>query len=102
VEAPGPDFLDQDARDRQRQTMQRVRDLMAELEPDRDIPDVQDLWYFEEREDVGEWLGRHGWAVTVTPAPELMAGYGRRPPGDIDDATPQTLFVSAQRTGKGE
>ena len=102
VEAPGPDFLDEGVRERQRQTMQRVRDLMAELEPDRDIPDVQDLWYFEEREDVGDWLGRHGWAVTVTPAPELMAGYDRRPPHDIDDATPQTLFVSAQRTGKGE
>ncbi|OBK69790.1 class I SAM-dependent methyltransferase [Mycobacterium sp. 1165178.9] len=98
VEAPGPDFLDEGARERQRQTMQRVRDLIAELEPDRDIPDVQDLWYFEEREDVGDWLGRHGWDVTVTPAPELMAGYDRRPPRDIDDATPQTLFVSAQRT----
>ncbi|WP_406817116.1 class I SAM-dependent methyltransferase [Mycobacterium sp. M23085] len=98
VEAPGPDFLDEDARDRQRQTMQRVRDLMAELDPDRDIPDVQDLWYFEEREDVGDWLDRHGWDVTVTPAPELMAGYDRRPPQDIDDATPQTLFVSARRT----
>jgi len=98
VEAPGPDFLDEAARDRQRQTMQRVRDMMAELEPDRDIPDVQDLWYFEEREDVGDWLGRHGWEVTVTPAPELMAGYDRRPPQDIDDATPQTLFVAAERT----
>ncbi len=98
VEAPGPDFLDEDARARQRQTMQRVRDLMAEMDPDRDIPDVQDLWYFEEREDVGDWLGRHGWDVTVTPAPELMASYDRRPPQDIDDATPQTLFVAAQRT----
>lgn len=100
VEAPGPDFLDEDARERQRQTMQRVRDLMAELQPDRDIPDVQDLWYFEEREDVGDWLRRHGWDVTVTPAPELMAGYDRRPPQDIEGATPQTLFVSAQRTGR--
>lgn len=100
VEAPGPDFLDEGVRERQRQTMQRVRDLMAELDPDRDIPDVQDLWYFEEREDVGDWLGRHGWDVTVTPAPELMAGYDRRPPQDIDDATPQTLFVAAQRTGR--
>ncbi|BBY39124.1 putative S-adenosyl-L-methionine-dependent methyltransferase [Mycobacterium mantenii] len=99
VEAPGPDFLDEEARNRQRQTMQRVRDLMAELDPERDIPDVQDLWYFEEREDVADWLGRHGWEVTVTPAPELMAGYGRKPPQGIDDATPQTLFVAAQRTG---
>ncbi len=97
VEAPGPDFLDEAARDKQRETMQRVRDLMAKLEPDRDIPDVQDLWYFEEREDVGDWLRRHDWEVTVTPAEELMAGYDRRPPQGSEDATPQTLFVAAVR-----
>ena len=79
--------------------MQRVRDLMAKLEPERDIPDVQDLWYFEEREDVGDWLRRHGWDVTVTPAEELMASYDRRPPQDIEDAAPRTLFVAAQRGG---
>ena len=97
VEAPGPDFLDQAAREKQRERMRRVRDLIAKLEPERDIPEVQDLWYFEEREDVGDWLRRHGWDVTVTPAEELMASYGRRPPQDIDDAAPQTLFVSAER-----
>ncbi|MFZ1178501.1 MAG: class I SAM-dependent methyltransferase [Mycobacterium sp.] len=98
VEAPGPDFLDEAARAKQRETMQRVRDLMAKLEPERDIPDVQDLWYFEEREDVGDWLRRHGWDVTVTPAEELMASYDRRPPHDIEDTAPRTLFVAAQRT----
>ncbi|WP_156688243.1 class I SAM-dependent methyltransferase [Mycobacterium sp. Marseille-P9652] len=97
VEAPGPDFLDEDAVARQRETMQRLRDLMAEVEPDRDIPDVADLWYFEEREDVGEWLRRHGWDATVTPAEELMAAYDRRPPQGIEGAVPQTLFVAAQR-----
>jgi methyltransferase (TIGR00027 family) len=99
VEAPGSDFLDQAARTKQRETMQRVRDLMAKLEPQRVIPDVQDLWYFEEREDVDAWLRRHGWDVTVTPAEELMASYDRRPPQDIDDAAPRTLFVAAQRSG---
>jgi methyltransferase (TIGR00027 family) len=97
VEAPGPDFLDEAARSKQRETMKRVRDLMANLEPKRHIPDVQDLWYFEEREDVGDWLGRHGWDVTVTPAEQLMASYDRRPPQGVEDAAPQTLFVTAQR-----
>ncbi|MCV7122729.1 class I SAM-dependent methyltransferase [Mycobacterium lacus] len=97
VEAPGPDFLDPDAIAKRRETMQRVRDLMAKLEPQRDIPDVQDLWYFEEREDVDAWLRRHGWDVAVTPAEELMARYDRRPPG-IEDAAPKTLFVAAQRS----
>ncbi|MBV8785595.1 MAG: class I SAM-dependent methyltransferase [Mycobacterium sp.] len=99
VEAPGPDFNDEGARDRQRQTMQRVRDMMAELDPERSIPDVQDLWYFEDREDVGDWLRRHDWDVTVTPAEELMAGYDRRPRHDIEDAAPQTLFVAAELNG---
>jgi methyltransferase (TIGR00027 family) len=98
VEAPGPDFLDEAAIAKRRETMQRVRDMMAKLEPERDIPDVQDLWYFEEREDVDVWLGRHGWDVRVTPTEELMAGHDRRPPQDIEDATPRTLFVTAERT----
>jgi len=100
VEAPGPDFLDQDAQAKRRESMQRVRDLMAKLQPEREIPDVQDLWYFEEREDVDAWLRRHGWDVTVTPAEELMARYDRRPPQDIEDSAPKTLFVSAQRAGE--
>ena len=99
VEAPGPDFLDQGAIAKRRENMKRVRDLMAKLEPDRDMPDVQDLWYFEEREDVGGWLRRHGWDVTVTPAEELMARYDRRPP-DIEDAAPKTLFVAGERAGE--
>ena len=100
VEAPGPDFLDENARAKQRETMQRVRDLMAKLEPERDIPDVQDLWYLEEREDVDTWLGRHGWDVTVTPAEQLMGRYDRRPPLGIEDAAPKTLFVAAERAGE--
>lgn len=97
VEAPGPDFLDQEAYAKRRESMKRVRDLMAKLRPDVQLPEVQDLWYFEEREDVADWLGRHGWDVSVTPAEELMASYGRTPPRDVEDAAPQTLFVTGER-----
>lgn len=97
VEAPGPGFMDPDARAKQREQMQRVRELAAKLGHERDIPDVQDLWYFEEREDVGDWLRRHGWKVTVVPADDLMASYDR-PPADVEDSAPQSLFVSAQRS----
>ncbi len=99
VEAPGSDFLDEASQAKQRENMQQVRDLMAKLEPERDIPDVTDLWYFEEREDVGDWLRRNGWGVTVTPAEVLMASYGRTPP-DVEDAAPKTLFVAAERAGE--
>jgi methyltransferase (TIGR00027 family) len=100
VEAPGPDFLDEDARAKQRETMQRVRDLMAKREPEREIPEVQDLWYLEEREDVADWFRRHGWDVTTRPAEELMASYNRRPPQDIEGAAPQTRFVAAEQAGR--
>ncbi len=99
VEAPGSDFLDQATQAKQRENMAQVRELMARLEPERDIPDVQDLWYFEEREDVGDWLRRNGWDVTVTKAKDLMASCGRTPP-DVEDAAPKTLFVAAELTGE--
>jgi len=102
VEAPGSDFLDEASHAKQRENMQQVRDLMAKLEPERDIPDgwdIQDLWYFEEREDVGDWLRRHGWDVTVTQAEVLMASYGRTPP-DVEDGAPKTFFVAAERAGE--
>lgn len=96
VEAPGPGFDDPEVHARQREQMQRIRDLAARLGEQRDIPDVQDLWYFEDRADVGDSLREHGWEVSVIPAEELMASY-RRPPADVEDSSPRSVFVSAQR-----
>ena len=99
VEALGPSFLDPEARAKRRARMDRVRDFMAKADPQREIPRTDELWYFEEREDVGDWFGRHGWDVTVTPSAELMAGYGRRSPNEVQDQVPGNLFVAAQRAG---
>jgi O-methyltransferase involved in polyketide biosynthesis len=65
----------------------------------REVPDLQDLWYFEDRTDVAEWLRGHGWDVSATPAEELMARYGRSVPEGLEDAAPQSVFVSAARSG---
>ncbi len=97
VEALGPKFLDPDYRARRRERIDRIRALMATVDSHREVPRMDDLWYFEEREDVGRWFGRHGWDVTVTPADELMAGYGRRAPTEVQDEVPGNLFVAAQR-----
>ena len=97
VEALGPSFLDSETRAKRRARMDRVRDFMAKFDPQREIPRTDELWYFEEREDVGDWFGRHGWDVTVTPSHELMAGYGRRAPTQVEDQVPGNLFVAAQR-----
>jgi methyltransferase (TIGR00027 family) len=100
VEAPTPDFTDPDARERQRAQMQRHRELAARLGREQaEIPDFQELWYFEDRTDVGDWLLGHGWEVSVLRAEEMMARYDRHPPEGIEDGTPRSLFVSAQRSG---
>ena len=57
--------------------MDTVRALIARSSPSARGPTIDVLWYFEEREDVGDWWRRHGWQVTVTPSDELMTGYGR-------------------------
>jgi methyltransferase (TIGR00027 family) len=97
VEAIGSDFLNPDNVARQREQMQRVRAVAAKMH-NRDIPDFADLWYFEERTDVADWLRAHGWDVSVMSAEELMARYERSVPEGAQDATPLTLFVSAQRS----
>ncbi len=98
VEALGPKFLDPEFHARRRERMDRIRALMADVDPQREIPRTEELWYFEEREDVGDWFRRHGWDVTVTPADELMAGYGRQAPEEVADTVPGNLFVAAQRS----
>ena len=99
VEALSADFADPDVRAKRRERMDRIRAVMAKADPQREIPRNDELWYFEEREDVGDWFGRHGWEVTVTSSDEVMTGYGRKPPQQIEDGTPPYLFVSAQRVG---
>jgi methyltransferase (TIGR00027 family) len=98
VEALAPDFFDPENLDRQRQRIQRYRAAAARLHRD-DIPTVQDLWYLEERTDVGDWLRGHGWDVSVVSARQLMARHNRVPAPDLVEETPRSLFVSGQRSG---
>ena len=98
VEAPGPDFNTPEGRERVRSQMQRYRDVVAKA-AGREPTGFQDLWYFEDRADVAEWLRGHGWDVSATPADELMARYGRSAPQGLDDAAPRSVFVSAARSG---
>ena len=99
VEALGPKFLDPDYRAKRRERMDRIRELMAQVDPQREVPKMEELWYFEEREDVGDWFRRHGWDVKVTASDQLMAGYGRSAPKEVEDEVPGNLFVAAQRAG---
>jgi len=79
VEALGPEFLDPEFRAKRRERLDRIRAVMAKVDLQREVPRTDELWYFEEREDDGDWFRRHGWEVTVT--------------------APRNPFVSAQRAG---
>jgi methyltransferase (TIGR00027 family) len=92
--APGGDFLDPERLARQRQGTQRLRAEAARL-ADTEIPDVDELWYAEERTDVAEWLRRHGWDASSVTMTEMLARYGRSIPDE--QALPPTVFVSARR-----
>jgi len=85
------DLLTPDGLQRQRAQMERYRAAAT------DIPKVEDLWYLEERADVADWLRRHGWDVTVTTARELMARNHRSAPDHLEDAVPQSQFITAHR-----
>jgi methyltransferase (TIGR00027 family) len=92
--APGKDFLNPERLARERQEMQRMREVAAR-EFDTEMPDVQDLWYAEERTDVGNWLSGHGWDATVTTAAELLTHYGRGSTEEDADSIRSNQFISA-------
>lgn len=98
VEGLGPEFAVSELRDERRERMDRVRKLMAEAGSPLEVPKTDELWYFEQREDVSDWLRQHGWAVTATPSDDLMASYGRPSPEGLEEASPTHWFISGQRT----
>jgi methyltransferase (TIGR00027 family) len=97
VEGLGPDFANPEDRAVRRERMDRLRELLATTDTQLEVPKTDELWYFEERQDVADWLRRHGWDVTATPSDELMTSYGRPPVQGLEEASPTHLFISARR-----
>lgn len=93
---PDDGSLDPELLQRQREEMQRLRAVAARL-VDAEIPNVDDLWYPEERTALAGWLREHGWEASAVDFPELMTRYDRKVPGSAEHPLPPTLFVSAQR-----
>jgi methyltransferase (TIGR00027 family) len=98
VEAFGSGFFDPEYLASRREQIRRFREEAGE-DADADVPDVADLWYIEDRTDVATWLAEHCWDVTSVGAAELMTRYGRSKPGEVDEASPRTVFVEAHLTG---
>ena len=90
VEAFGAGFFDPEYLASRRERMRQMRE---EAGVDDDTPDVQDLWYIEDRAEVTDWFSARGWEVSAIEAVDLMKRYGRT---TDDDTTPRTVFVEAQ------
>ena len=97
VEALPDDFPHSPRLARRREQMQRFRQAAAQ-QRQTELPNIEDLWFLEERTDVADWLRGHGWEVSVTSADELLARYNRSVGDDVKDAVPPNLFLSAQRS----
>jgi methyltransferase (TIGR00027 family) len=98
VEAFGSGMFDSDSLARQRAMMQRYRDAAAQQSTALpDVEDLADLFYTDDRADVGDWLRGHGWDVEVTTAHDLMADNNRPVPQDLEDPTPPSHFIAAKR-----
>jgi methyltransferase (TIGR00027 family) len=95
VNAPAKGAADPDKLARQREQAQRFRAAASRV-LDTEVPDLEDLWYPEERTDVTDWLVEHGWDASAITMGEMLTRYGRNVPGD--DVLPPTVFVSAQRS----
>jgi methyltransferase (TIGR00027 family) len=89
------DFFSAEGFARREEQMQRYR-AAAEKLGRSDVTDSGNLLYEEERPDVGEWLAAHGWHADGVSAPDLMARNGRAVSEDLDDATPQSVFVEGR------
>jgi len=94
VEAFGPGFFDGDYLQRRSEQMREL-EQRAGQDPD-EAEDVCELWYSEERADVGQWLAEHGWHVDAVAAGDLMQRLGRAA-DDTEDASPRTVFIEGVR-----
>ncbi|WP_343574269.1 class I SAM-dependent methyltransferase [Mycobacterium sp.] len=79
---------------RQRAQSTRFRAAAAQV-LGAEIPDVEELWYPEERAELVDWLDEHGWEATAIGMADLLAEHGRTVPAD--DVMPPVVFTSACR-----
>lgn len=87
VEAFGRDFFDPEHLAARRDQVGRLR---AESAAGDEAPDIEELWFPEDRADVSGWLATHGWQVSSTTWRELLKRYR-------DGATqnaPRTVYVT--------
>jgi methyltransferase (TIGR00027 family) len=97
VEAFTNEFFSAESFTRREEQMERYRDVAAKLGRE-DVASSGNLLYEEERTEVTDWLTTHGWDATGVSAEDLMARNDRHIPADLEEATPQSVFVEGRLT----
>ena len=95
VEAFTNDFFSAESVARREEQMELYRSAAAKLGRPEAVT-AGNLLYEEERTEVVDWLTALNWDVTAVSAQDLMAGDGRFAPTDLEDATPQSVFVEGR------
>ena len=90
---PSKNAVNPDLLARQHEQSKRLRAAAAEV-LGTEIPNVEELWYPEERTEIVDWLGAHGWEASAIGMADLLAQHGRNVPGD--DVMPPVVFTSAR------
>jgi methyltransferase (TIGR00027 family) len=95
VEAFTNEFFSAESFARREEQMEQYRAIATKL-GGKDITESGNLLYEEERTEVTDWLGDHGWKVTGVSAEDLMAGYDRYIESDLAEAYPVSVFVEGR------
>jgi methyltransferase (TIGR00027 family) len=97
VEAFNNDFFSAESFARRQEQMEQYRAIATKL-GGKDITASGNLLYEEERTEVTDWLGAHGWNVTATTAEDLLASNNRTIPSDLGESVPDSVFVVGRLT----
>ena len=77
----------------QRERSTRFRAAAAQV-LGAEIPNVEELWYPEDRTEIVDWLGEHSWEASSIGMADLLAQHGRTIPAD--NVLPPVVFTSAR------
>lgn len=101
VEAFTNDFFSAESFARREEQTEQYRAAALKL-GGRDITEVGNLLYEEQRTEVPDWLRAHAWnVVTATTAEDLLASNNRSISADLEDAVPESVFVEGRLDGPG-
>jgi methyltransferase (TIGR00027 family) len=95
VEAFTNDFFSAESLARREEQVAQYRAVTTKL-GGKEVIELSDLLYDEERTEVTDWLGAHGWSVTAISAEDLLASNGRALETDLDEAVPNSVFVEGR------